>query len=163
MEEAQLKEQLMSDARSGGICAEGYANMRSYDRDGLIGYYLANPNWAMERGFPSLKLLRREFSDIEDKGVYVSKTFTGEVFAEKQVYIFHNCKGTIKVAMDYDNAVIPMLYFANGCNITISCEQENDPAIIVPIYYTEGSLNKVVAVASDGCKFTYNIINPIEP
>ena len=162
MNHMQLKERLMSDARCGGICAEGYGLMRGYDRDELIAYYLECPDWCMERGFPSLDILRSEFSDIEDKGVYVGKTFNGEVFSDKQVYIFHDCKGTIKVAMDYDNAVIPMLYFANGCDITVSCEQPNDPPIIVPIYYTEDSMNKVVAVASEGCKFTYSIINSIE-
>lgn len=162
MKELQLKEILMEEARCGGICAEGYGLMRGYDRDELIAYYLANPDWCMERGFPSLEILRSEFSDCEEKGVYVGKTFNGEVFSDKQVYIFHDCKGAIRVAMDYDNAVIPMLYFANGCEMHVECEQPNDPPIIVPIYYTEDSMNKVVAVASEGCKFTYSIINSIE-
>lgn len=139
MNNMQLKQELMNDARSGGICAEGYAQMRGYDRDGMIDYYLANPDWCLERGFPSLELLRHEFSDIEEKGVYVGKTFDGEVFSEKQTYIFHDCKGTIRVAMDYENAIIPMLYFANGCDITVNCEQENDPKIVVPVYATEDS------------------------
>ncbi len=162
MKELQLKEMLLEEARRGGICADGFREMRTDSIGELVDYYVANPDWCMERGFPSLEILRSEFSDIEDKGVYVGKTFNGEVFSDKQVYIFHDCKGTIKVAMDYDNAVIPMLYFANGCDITVSCEQPNDPPIIVPIYYTEDSMNKVVAVASEGCKFTYSIINSIE-
>ena len=162
MKELQLKEMLLEEARRGGICADGFREMRTDSIGELVDYYVANPDWCMERGFPSLEILRSEFSDIEDKGVYVGKTFNGEVFSDKQVYIFHDCKGTIKVAMDYDNAVIPMLYFANGCDITVSCEQPNDPPIIVPIYYTDDSMIKVVAVASEGCKFTYSIINSIE-
>ncbi len=135
MNYTQLKERLMNDARSGGICAEGYGLMRGYDRDELIAYYLECPDWCMERGFPSLDILRSEFSDIEDKGVYVGKTFNGEVFSDKQVYIFHDCKGIIKVAMDYDNAVIPMLYFANGCDITIVSDGKiNTLPIQVPVY-----------------------------
>lgn len=163
MEEIQLKETLMEDARRGGICAEGYGQMRGYDRDGLIGYYLANPDWCIERGFPSLKLLRREFADIEDRGVYVGKTFNGEVFDKLQTYIFHNCKGTIRVAMDYDNAVIPMLYFANRCNITVICEQINFPAICVPIYQTEKQDNVVNLVESEGCEFKRYSIKLIKP
>lgn len=126
----------MSDARCGGICAEGYGLMRGYDRDELIAYYLKCPDWCMERGFPSLDILRSEFSDCEDKGVYVGKTFDGEVFSDKQVYIFHDCKGTIKVAMDYDNAVIPMLYFANGCRMRVTCTQKENlkSPIDVPLY-----------------------------
>ena len=81
MNETQLKETLMEGARNNGICAEGYGQMRGYDRDGLIRYYLTNSDWCMERGFPSLELLRREFSDIEDKGVFVGKTFDSEVLS----------------------------------------------------------------------------------
>lgn len=159
MEERLLKETLMEDARRRGICAEGYGLMRGYDREGLIDYYLANPDWCIERGFPSLELLRREFSDIEDKGVFVGRTFDGEVFDRLQTYIFHDCKGRILVAMDYENAVIPMLYFANGCNIRVECEQKNDPAIVVPLYIgglkpgTETNGCKVVGAKSDNCNF----------
>lgn len=150
----------MEAARRGGICAEGYGQMRSYDRDGLIGYYLECPDWCMERGFPSLELLRREFSDIKDKGVFIGRTFDGESFDKLQTYIFHDCKGTIRVAMDYDNAVIPMLYFANGCNIRVECVQKNDPAINVPLYIAEDC--KVVGAKTDNCVFKRKIIKLIE-
>ena len=155
-----MKETLMEDARRGGICAEGYGQMRGYDRDGLIGYYLECPDWCIERGFPSLRLLRREFSDIEDRGVFIGRTFNGEVFDKLQTYIFHNCKGIIRVAMDYGNAVIPMLYFANGCNIRVECEQKNDPAINVPLYIAEDC--KVVGAKTDNCVFKRKIIKLIE-
>lgn len=160
MEEMRLKETLMEDARRGGICAEGYGLMRGYDREGLIGYYVQNPDWCMERGFPSLELLRSEL-DIEDKGVLVGKTFDGEVFDKLQTYIFHDCKGTIRVAMDYEHAVIPMLYFANGCRMRVECEQKNDPAINVPLYIAEDC--KVVGAKTDNCVFRRKIIKFIEP
>ena len=162
MNHIQIKHRLMRDARSGGICAEGYCLMRCYDRDELIAYYLKCPDWCMERGFPSLDILRSEFSDCEDKGVYVGKTFDGEVFSDKQVYIFHDCKGTIKVAMDYDNAVIPMLYFANGCNMTISCNQPNNPPIRVPLYVTDEGDNSVDYIVGDNCEFVRHIIKLID-
>lgn len=160
MDEMQLKETLMEDARRGGICADGYGLMHSYDRDGLIDYYLAHLNWGMKHDFPSLELLRREFSDIEDKGVFVGRTFDGEVFDKLQTYIFHDCKGTIRVAMDYENAVIPMLYFANGCRMRVECEQKNDPAIVVPLYIAEDC--KVVGAKTDNCVFRRKTIKPIE-
>lgn len=160
MNETKLKETLMNDARRGGICAEGYGQMRGYDREGLIDYYVQNPDWCMERDFPSLELLCREFSDIEDKGVFIGKTFNGEVFDKLQTYIFHDCKGTIKVAMDYENAVIPMLYFANGCRMRVECEQKNDPAINVPLYIAEDC--KVVGARTDNCVFRRKTIKLIE-
>lgn len=162
MKELQLKEMLMEEARRGGICADGFREMRTDSIGELVDYYVANPDWCMERGFPSLDILHSEFSDIEDKGVYVDKTFNGEVFSEKQVYIFHDCKGTIKVAMDYDNAVIPMLYFANGCNMTISCNQPNNPPIRVPLYVTDEGDNSVDYIVGDNCEFVRHIIKLID-
>lgn len=152
----------MDGARRHGICAAGYGQMRNYDRDKLIDYYVQNPDWCMERGFPSLEVLRREFGDIEAKGVYVGKRFDGEVFSGKQVYIFHACTGTIRVAMDYDRAIIPMLYFANGCNMTVSCEQANEPPIRVPLYVTDERANCVYSAISEGCKFMRHTINLTE-
>lgn len=152
----------MNDARRCGICAPGYGLMRGYDRDGLIDYYIANPDWCLERCFPSLETLRDEFSDCEDKGVFVGRTFNGETFDRLQTYIFHNCKGTIKVAMDYDNAVIPMLYFTNGCDVTVSCEQKNNPPVRVPVYETEEWNNVVNLVESEGCEFKRHTIKLVE-
>lgn len=135
MKELQLKEMLMDEARRGGICVDGFREMRTDSIGELVDYYIANPDWCMERGFPSLEILCSEFSDIEDKGVFVGKTFNGEVFSDKQVYIFHDCKGTIRVGWDMDNAVIPMLYFANGCDITIVSDGKiNTLPIQVPVY-----------------------------
>ncbi len=135
MKELQLKEMLMEEARRGGICAEGFREMRADSLSELVDFYVANPDWCMERDFPSLEILCSEFSDIEDKGVFVGKTFNGEVFSERQVYIFHDCKGQIRVGWDMDNAVIPMLYFANGCDITIVSDGKiNTLPIQVPVY-----------------------------
>lgn len=155
----ELKETLMEGAKDGGICADGYGKIRAYDRDEVIDYYLGNLDWCMERGFPSLKLLRREFSDIEDRGVYVCKEFNGEVFSARQAYIFHACKGTIKVAMDYEKAIIPMLYFANGCDIRVECDQPNDPPIRVPLYISADS--DVVGGRSEGCTYTRKTIKRV--
>lgn len=160
MKDIELKEHLMRGAREQGICAEGYGHLRGYDREGLISYYLANPDWCIERGFPSLDMLNMEFSDIEGRGVYVGKDFEGEVFDKMQVYIFHDCRGVIKVGMDYDNAIIPMLYFANGCRIRVECEQDNSPAIRVPLYVADDCEVDVVQAA--GCSFKFNIIKRIE-
>ncbi len=160
MKEIELKETLMENARRSGICEPGYELMRGYDRDGLIDYYLAHPDWCMGRGFPSLELLRHEFSDIEDKGVFIGRTFDGEVFDKLQTYTFHDCKGTIRVAMDYDNAVIPMLYFANGCKIRVECEQKNEPAINVPLYIAEDC--KVVGAKTENCVFRRKTIKLIK-
>lgn len=115
----EIKEKLMADAKQNDICAEGYSHMRASDRDMLIEYYVANPDWCLERDFPKLEVLTEHFSDCEDKGVYVNKTFNGELLNDLQAYVFHHCKGTIKVGLNTEKAILPMLYIANGCRLRI--------------------------------------------
>lgn len=137
MEISELKHQLMQQARFNGICAEGYGLMRGYDRDSLIDYYVANPDWCLERNFPDMRMLADEFSDCESKGVFVGKTFHGEQLDELQTYIFHGCKGTIKVGLNIDKSIIPMFYIANGCRLRIVGVGQWVPArsrSVVPLY-----------------------------
>ena len=126
----------MESAREKGICADGYGTMRTDDVDALVDYYTANPDWCMERDFPSLSVLREHFSDIEDKGVFVGKTFHGELLNDLQTYIFHDCKGTIKVGLNVEKAIIPMLYLANVCRLRIVGTGDMEPSkpSEVPIY-----------------------------
>lgn len=127
----------MQEARQCGICKDGYDIMRNCkDVDGLLKYYVETIDWSLENGFPTLEQIREMFdtSELERHGVYTDKWFDGETLSEKQAYIFHNCHGHINVAMDYDNANIPMLYFANGCIMDVECNQQNKPAIKVPVY-----------------------------
>lgn len=112
-----IKSSLMQQARLKGICLDGYAQMRCDDIDALVDYYLENPDWCLERGFPSLGFLAEHFSDASDKGVFVNRQFHGELLNDRQVYIFHNCRGNVKVGLNVDKAIIPMLYCANGCRM----------------------------------------------
>lgn len=132
-----LKEQLINTAHAKGICAEGYKQMHgSADADAMVDYYVANPDWCLERNFPDLLTLTEKFSDCEDKGVFVNKTFNGELLNDLQTYIFHNCKGTIKVGLNVDKAIIPMLYLANGCRLRIMGVGDTVPKVPseVPVY-----------------------------
>lgn len=134
-----LKEQLMEQAREKGICADGYNEMRLNDVDALISYYLANPDWCLERNYPTLPFLREHFSNLEEKGVFVDMTFRGELLNDRQAYIFHNCKGTIKVGLNVEKANIPMLYLANGCRLKIQgvgeiVPRDKSDRTMVPIY-----------------------------
>ena len=115
-----LKEKLINTAHAKGICAEGYRQMLgSADAGAMVDYYVANPDWCLERDFPTLGTLREHFADCVDKGVFVDRTFHGEVLNDLQTYIFHNCKGTIKVGLNIEKAIIPMLYLANNCQLEI--------------------------------------------
>lgn len=115
----ELKELLMASAREKGICADGYAEMRTGDIDSLVDFYIQNPDWCLERDYPDLHTLGESFANYEHKGVYVNKIFHGELLNDLQTYVFHNCKGTIRVGLNVDKGIIPMLYLANGCRLRI--------------------------------------------
>ncbi|MBD5367245.1 MAG: hypothetical protein HDR82_09675 [Bacteroides sp.] len=115
-----LKEKLINTAHAKGICADGYRQMLgSADRGAMVEYYVANPDWCLERDFPTLQVLRDFFADEEDRGVFVDRVFDGEVLNERQAYVLHNCSGTVRVGLNVGRAIIPMLYIANGCRLRI--------------------------------------------
>lgn len=146
-------EKLISEGKRHGICTEGMKRILSKDKDAMVDYYIRIIDWSLENCYPDLDTLRAEFSGFEEKGIYIGKTFSGEVFDKLQAYVFHDCKGIIRVAMDYKNAVIPMLYFANGCDIRVECEQKNIPAIKIPVYVFGN--NDIIAADNDNVKFKF--------
>lgn len=120
MEKMDIKRRLIEGAVKLGICHDGAKEMRgSTDIDTLVDYYVANPDWCLERDFPDMQMLRCHFADVSNKGVFVDRTFNGETLNDLQTYIFHNCKGTIRVGLNVDKAIIPMLYLANGCRLRV--------------------------------------------
>lgn len=118
------------------MCEENRAALSTCQtKSEAIQLYKRTIDWALEEGYPPLDSLRREFSHNEKEGLFIDRTFHGEVFRRQQCYILHNCSGVIKVDMDFKNAVIPMIYLANGCDITLRrAESEDDELIVVPVY-----------------------------
>lgn len=136
MDSKQLKDLLIAEALNKGICLQGNRQMQKREIKSLVDYYVANPDWCLERNFPSYDILSREFGDFQDKGVYINREFNGELISGLQTYIFHNCKGVVSVAMDYEKCTIPMLYFANNCRMRVVCRQTENQynQVRFPIY-----------------------------
>ena len=110
----------MADAKAKGICLDGLSKMRVLpDKGALIDYYVENPDWCLERNYPDFETLQSEFANCGEKGVFVGRKFRGEVLNDLQAYIFHNCSGSVKVGLNVDKAIIPMLYIANNCRLRI--------------------------------------------
>ena len=115
-----LKEKLINVARAKGICAEGHRQMLASAGVGdMVDYYVANPDWCLERSFPDMRTLREHFADMGGKGVFVDRIFHGERLDELQAYVFHNCRGTVKVGLNVERGSAPMLYLANGCRLHV--------------------------------------------
>lgn len=114
------KDTLLRYGKLNSMCAENIDALKECEtKSDAIKLYKKTIDWALERNYPNLDILRFEFADCQDEGLFIDHTFNGETLNEHQVYVFHNCKGTIKVGLNAKKAIIPMLYFANNCEMTI--------------------------------------------
>ena len=114
------KDTLLRYGKLNSMCTENVSALKECEtKSEAIQLYKKTIDWALERNYPSLEILRKEFSDCKEEGLFIDHTFNGETLNEHQVYIFHNCKGIIRVGLNADKAIIPMLYFANNCDMTI--------------------------------------------
>lgn len=143
------KSYLQRLAREKGMCADNRAYLNACEtKSDAIRIYKQTIDWALENEYPDIDFIRKEFSNQQSDGLYVDHHFNGEILNEHQVYIFHNCTGTIRVGLNIAKKIIPMCYFANNCNMTIL--GIDDECILpdrVPLYIF--GKNKVNAKNSD--------------
>ena len=147
------KEYLLRQARLYSMCTENLEGLRACEtKADAVTLYKKTIDWALEKNYPPVNFIRNEFGDFEDLGVFVDKDFHGELLDENQCYVFHNCRGNIKVDLNVFKAIIPMLYFANGCNISITrADSPHSLPIKVPLYIF--GENKIVANDDDDIIF----------
>jgi len=129
------KKQLRREASAHHMCEENRKALDSVEsKSDAIKLYKRTIDWALEENYPNLETLRRSFSDCEADGIFVDKHFSGDILIDQQVYVFHNCTGVIRVGLNVQKRIIPMLYFANGCQMTIKPIGSSSLDVRVPLY-----------------------------
>lgn len=127
--------QLRREASLHHMCEENRAALSAADsKHDAIKLYKGTIDWALEEGYPSLDTIRRFFSGCESDGIFVDKEFHGETLTDQQVYVFHNCKGTVRTGLNVAKRIIPMLYFANGCEMDVKGMAGSGTSARVPLY-----------------------------
>ena len=118
------------------MCTENMDALRACEtKADAVALYKKTIDWALEKNYPPVNFIRNKFGDCENLGVYIDRTFNGELLNEHQCYVFHNCKGYITVDINIPLKIIPMLYFANGCDLSISrADTPHTLPIRVPLY-----------------------------
>ena len=118
------------------MCADNRAYLNACEtKEDAIRLYKQTIDWALEEDYPDLDFLRKEFSNQQSQGFYIDHHFEGDILNEQQVYVFHNCTGTIRVGLNLAKKIIPMCYFANNCDMTIlGVEEDKDYPDRVPLY-----------------------------
>ena len=124
---SELNINLKKDAVGAGLCAEHTDRWNTeWNKATLVEYYKANPDWCLERHYPSLAVLKEHFNDKEtqQQGVYVDSFVT--LRATGLCYIFNNCKvGVITRA-------VTRLYFGLETDACIIVEDGGD--LVVDCY-----------------------------
>lgn len=130
------KTYLQRQARLHRMCEDNRAYLSACEtKEDAIRLYKQTIDWALEECYPDLDFLRKEFANQQSQGIYIDHNFDGEILNEHQVYVFHNCTGTIRVGLNLAKKIIPMCYFANGCNMTVlGVEGEQMFPDRVPLY-----------------------------
>lgn len=146
------KIRLEQDAQSNKICAE-YTELisRAETKEDLIGLYKRGIDWSLENDCPSLSYLREEGKEFEYMGLFIDHHFGGELLDEHQVYIFQNCTGEIRVGLNLEKKIIPMLYFANGCDMRVLHGGDTDIPVRIPLYIF--GKNRILSETSDSVTF----------
>lgn len=154
--ENEWKKLLRRKATASHMCEENRTALGQVEtKADAIALYIQTIDWALEEDYPGLNVIRRYFQDCEQYGIFVDKTFSGETLIDLPVYVFHNCKGSIRVGLNTSKRIIPMLYFANGCDMTITSSNTLGLRSRVPLYVFGD--NTVIAESSEDiiCR-TYN-------
>ena len=154
--ENEWKRQLRRKATLHHMCEENRTALDGVtSKADAVDLYIRTIDWALEEDYPGLSVLRNHFADCEDKGIYIDKTFTGEMLTDQPVYVFHNCKGLIRVGLNVEKRIIPMLYFANDCDMRVESANFKGLRTRVPLYIFGD--NRVVALNTDDIVFNrYN-------
>jgi len=131
----QWQNKLRREASLHHMCEENRAALNKIDNKvDAIALYKKTIDWALEENYPDLDTIRSEFSDCDACGIFVDKVFHDEVLIDHQVYVFHNCRGSIRTGLNVDKRIIPMLYFANGCDMDIKGIEGSGMSVRVPLY-----------------------------
>jgi hypothetical protein len=141
--EQDWKRQLRREASAHGMCRENRDALdRIEDKGSAISLYKKTIDWALEEGYPNFGTIQRDFADCEQYGVFVNRDFHGELLNEQRVYVFHHCTGTVRVGLNADKRIIPMLYFANNCDMTLKSGGASIADVRVPLYIFGNNLIK---------------------
>lgn len=144
----EWQRKLRSEASAHHMCEENRVALGSVEtKHDAIALYKRTIDWALEEGYPDLATIRQYFSDCECEGIFVDKEFNGDLLLDQPVYVFHNCRGSIRVGLNIEKRIIPMLYFANGCDMEVKGIEGAGGASRVPLYVF-GS-NRITAEQSE--------------
>lgn len=123
-----LSEELLQLACDANLCNQFQREWKDRDKIGLVQFYKENPDWCLERQYPTLDYLERNFNseEVRKEGVYVSIFVDGDILDE-QVYIFVNCTGTAYIKFDAKKKIFPMIYLSEGSRMTFIVDGSSTP------------------------------------
>lgn len=126
--QTNLKELLLKEAGANNLCDRMTQQFIEKDPLSIVRIWKLEPDWGLERRFPSLGYLEKFFNteQIREKGIFVSQNIDNLVL-EDQVYIFINCTGYATVKFNPEKAIFPMIYLSQGSKMSFIVDGSSSP------------------------------------
>lgn len=128
----KISEELLNDAIKAGLCKEHtIAWNKDWTLEDLVAYYKANPDWCLERHYPSIEYLRKNFDNetTKDLGVYVDGFIT--IRAVLLSYVFNGSRvgmivdrGAVRVYLGLKS--IAKFIVKDGADLTIDYYDDSE-------------------------------------
>lgn len=108
-----IDKKLKREAVKAGLCKEWQDN---WSETGLIEKYLKGITWAMERDYPSYKLMSRMKEALNRNGVYNQEKLS--IKCDRETYVFNGCDVDFEIG-GYD---VCRIYIGRGSNVKVNAK-----------------------------------------
>lgn len=108
---------------------------RCHSASQAIRLYKNCISWALQEQYPTKEdlLLFADRETLAENGVFIDKHFEGELINNHICCVFLNCTGDIRVRLNLEKTIIPMLYLSDGSKLRV--EIEDGSVVPVELYY----------------------------
>ena len=105
-----IDRKLKREAIKAGLCKEW---QDSWEETGLISKYLRGISWAMEREYPSYKLMSRMKEALNRNGVYNQEKLS--IKCDRESYVFNGCE----VDFEIGGYQVCRIYIGRGSRVKV--------------------------------------------
>ncbi len=117
-------EDIKTKAIEAGLCQEHIDTWEEKGIPAMVDYYMANPDWCMERKFPDCSVLARHRDNA--KGLYAKQQVN--IHADKERYVLNSCTGKILVG----GTSVVRIYV--GLDSVLDIQVQNEAIVFIDCY-----------------------------
>ena len=154
----KLSEQLRQDAILAGLCQNHIDKWGEMSVEQLIAYYKANPDWCLERNFPTISFMNEHFktNEVMEMGVYINQKDMKWAYAlpkGNNQLIFNNCTGRLTI----DEWSVARIFVGLDSHLEITVK---DNACLILDYYDTSAIKVINKSKGKVNVYQYGVLAP---